>query len=133
MSTPAFTADCGHLIPALPDGHCGGTGYGQYPDGRRFCYACCALELQESMRNTGRAILYAVDSQASAGRALTIQDWAGKLNFPAYNITRSHGYGFGTRYEIVTGRFIGPDGKLWCFRNAGDNQIARCKRLKDAR
>ena len=67
------------------------------------------------------------------GSAWFVTDGAGHLNFVAYNITRSKGRGFGGQYDIVTGRFRGPDGAIWAFRNAGDNQIARCRRLRDPR
>lgn len=129
----SFTADCGHIIPALPDGHTGGTGYGKTRDGKTRCYDCCALETQESMRADGRAVLYVGSRYANGHTGIAITDWPGKLRFDAFNITKSEGYGFGTRYQITSGRFRGPDGKLWAFRNAGDNDIARCKRLKDAR
>lgn len=129
--TPSFTADCGHLIPELPDGHAGGTGYGTDMRGKTRCYECGAKYEAECMVRDGKATLYVIQLDHIGKYKIT--DWAGKLEFPAFNITRSHGWGFGRRYPIVTGRFTGPDGKLWCFRNAGDNQIARCKRLKDAR
>lgn len=129
-ATPAFTADCGHTIPALPAGHVGGTGYAveRGDDGteRRVCYECAAAFEALRMRETGRAVLYLASNA-------TVTDWPGVLRFLAFNITRSYGYGFGRRYQITTGRFHGPDGKLWTFRNAGDSQIARCRRLKDPR
>jgi hypothetical protein len=120
--TTAFIADCGHLIPALPDDHIGGTGYGLDAHGKTRCYACCAEVDRAEMLKTSRAVLYFVNLQ--------ITNWPGSLRFDAFNITRSRGSGFGHPYDIVTGRFRGPDGSLWVFRNAGDNQIARCRRLR---
>lgn len=121
----AFIADCGHAIPALPVGHVGGTGYGVDAVGHTRCYACCAeADRAEMLRNSG-AVLYFVGSE--------VTNWPGSLRFDAFNITRSKGSGFGYAYDIVTGRFRGPGGSLWAFRNAGDNQVARCKRLKDPR
>jgi hypothetical protein len=122
MTTPAFTADCGHQIPALPDGHCGGTGYAT-ANGKKICYQCASDNERAWMVEHGASVLY-----LSNGK---ITDWPGVLNFPAFNVRRSYGVGFyGRRYPIVTGRFVGPDGRLWTFRNAGDSQIARCRRLK---
>lgn len=123
--TPAFIADCGHEIPTLPDGHVGGTGYGVDARGKTRCYASCADADRTEMLRTSRTILYFHDEQ--------IINWPGSLRFDAFNITRSKGLGFGCSYDIVTGRFRGPDGSLWAFRNAGDSQIARCRRLKDPR
>jgi hypothetical protein len=77
------------------------------------------------MLKTSRAVLYLVNMQ--------ITNWPGSLRFDAFNIRRSGGRGFGYSYNIVTGRFRGPDGSLWTFRNAGHHQIARCRRLKNAR
>lgn len=133
MSTPEFTADCGHIIPALPDGHVGGTGYGiQGTSGLKMCYACCAAAESERMTLTGNGVLYLCYDIVKGGhqRGYKLTDWAGKLSFAVTNVKHSDGYGFGRRYDIVTGRFAGPDGKPWYFRNAGDSQIARCKRLK---
>jgi hypothetical protein len=130
--TPAFTADCGHEIAALAPGYTGGTGYAVTRDGRKICYQCAVENERKSMIETGRTVLYLVSRSPSPSK-WHITDWASQLDFPAFNITRSEGYGFGRRYPIVTGRFRGPDGKLWVFRNACDNQIARCRRLKDAR
>ena len=122
-TTQTNTLDCGHA----PSEHSTfTTGYGTDSDGRTHCYDCCANIELKRMIDTGRATLY-----FSKGE---VTDWVGHLKFSAFNITHSHGYGFGgTKYEIVTGRFRGPDDKLWSFRNAGDNQIARCRRLKDPR
>jgi hypothetical protein len=71
---------------------------------------------------TGRATLY-----YSRGE---ITNWPGTLRIPVTDSHSGKGYGFGDSYEVVTGHFMGPDDKRWAFRNAGDNQIARCKRMK---
>jgi hypothetical protein len=130
---PTHVADCGHVIPALPDGHVGGTGYATAADtGKTMCYQCAADDERLAMLKDGKATLYI---SRSADNRWVISNWTSNasISYAAFNITKSHGYGFGRQYDVVTGRFYGPDGKLWAFRNAGDNQIARCKRLKDAR
>lgn len=139
--TPAFRADCGHTIPALPAGHTGGTGYATTSDNRRICYECAAVATRAHMLAEGRECLYVVyrprhdttPAHAREGTGWFITDWPGVLEFPVFNVTISRGCGFGRSYRIVTGRFRGPAGELWTFRNQGDNQIARCRRLKDPR
>ena len=132
----SFIADCGHEIPALPVGHCGGTGFGRDEAGKTSCYACCAELERAAMVKTGRATLYLTDSTGgalddyAARDRMRITDWPGKLSFHVMDYRKSHGYGFGRKYPIVTGHFIGPDAYVWAFRNAGDMQIARCKRTK---
>ena len=68
--TTAFIADCGHLIPALPDDHIGGTGYGLDAQGKTRCYACCAEMDRAEMLKTSRAVLYFVNMEITIGRAL---------------------------------------------------------------
>lgn len=106
------------------------TGYGVDPaTGARSCYACCADKERAGMIETGRAVLYLVDSQASTGRAFSVQNWPGSLSFPAYGVSRKpRGGGFGA--QRTDAYFRGPDGCEWHAVNRGDNQIARCKRAK---
>jgi hypothetical protein len=125
--------ECGHPPSAHSATQC--TGYSTHDvNGKPFrrCYDCSAAGERRHMIDTGTATLYLVSKTPSPSE-WHITDWPGVLDFPAFNMTHSEGRGFGGKYPIVTGRFIGPDGKLWAFRNAGDMQIARCKRLKDAR
>lgn len=124
----AFIADCGHAIPAT-NAASGGTGYGFYKDGRKLCYNCCALQERATMIETGRATLYLV-SRSPSPTEWHITDWPGKLDFPVLYRTKSTGRGFGGSYQVTTGRFVGPDGFVWSFRNAGDMDIARCTRTK---
>jgi hypothetical protein len=121
--TRAFIADCGHEIPALPANYTGGTGYGLDAHGKSRCYACCGDADRAELLRTSRAILYFVNTQ--------IVNWPRSLRFDVFNIKRSKGTAFGHRYEVVTGRFRGPEGSLWAFRNAGDTQSARCMRIKE--
>lgn len=119
---PAFTADCGHTIPALPAGHCGGTGYGTDPEtGRTACYACCAERERAAMIATGRAVLYLDE--------LDVTDWPGLLRFP---IVERHNHARGTGgfhgAQRTDAWFHGPDGHVWHAVNRGDMQLARCRR-----
>lgn len=107
------------------------TGYGIAPGtNRRICYACCAERDRERMIADGRAVLY-LASAAPPGSALQLQNWPGSLTFPVRGHRRATGYGFGGSYPIVTGFFIGPDGRPWTFRHAGNNsQLAHCRRIR---
>lgn len=119
--------DCGHA-PSPHSPHT--TGYGTRTDGTTACYECCAEVDKASMREHGKITLYFADGKWP--HSPQISNWPGSLSFIAFNITRSHGGGFAGRYPIVSGRFR-FEGALWTFRNAGDNQIARCRKLKDPR
>lgn len=88
-----------------------------------ICYACCGKHDKAYMLEHGKITLYL--SRADDG--WYVGNWPATLRFPvshmkqgAHNIARS-------RYDAW---FTGPDGKQWHAVNIGDNQIARCKRLK---
>jgi hypothetical protein len=123
-----FKAACGHIIPALPAGHTGGTGYAERADGSRICYLCAGAEQRAEAQRDGRAVFYLVKSDRDGAPRWVITDWPGTFELPAYGMTHGHGYGFGRRYPIVCGRFT-LAGQVWAFRNAGDNQLARCRAL----
>jgi hypothetical protein len=97
------------------------TGYGTDINGDKYCYACCADEDRRLMREVGEWTGYLVGG--------TITNWPGSLKLPVTHVKHSHGYGFGTHYQVTTGNF-NFEGHIWSFRNAGDMQIARCKRTK---
>jgi hypothetical protein len=119
--------ECGHLPSKHSDFT---TGYGTGIEGKRSCYDCCAKQERAAMIKTGRGTLYLTSAAANGRMCDFLTDWPGKLRFQAFNVTKSHGYGFGRRYDIVCGSFVGPDDYIWSFRNAGDMQLARCKRTK---
>jgi hypothetical protein len=122
--TPSFIADCGHVIPELPDGHCGGTGYGVDANGKKSCYECCAKEEREFMIANGSTTLYLTKRDNGMWN---ITDWAGKLSFNVREIrTSRYGGGFGS--QRTDAWFIGPDMHIWHAINRGDMQIARCRR-----
>lgn len=116
---PAFIADCGHEIPALPAGHCGGTGYAVDREGRKFCYQCCAAEDRRQMATTGRATLYLT------GNELT--NWPGSLRIPVRAKSRGRHNIAGSRTDV----WFTFGGHGWHGVQYGDNtQLAHCKRLK---
>lgn len=120
--------DCGHE-PSAHDASIT-TGYARTSDGQRICYACAADRERADMIATGRATLYLVDSQASIGRAWTVQNWPSSLCFPVTHTRKSaRGGGFGA--DRIDAWFAGPDGYVWHAVNRGDNQVARCRRMKE--
>jgi hypothetical protein len=121
------TLDCGHPPSEHSDFT---TGYGTDDQGKRSCYDCCAKQERAAMIKTGRGTLYLTSAAANGRMCDFLTDWPGKLRFQAFNVTKSRGYGFGRRYDIVCGSFVGPDDYIWSFRNAGDMHLARCKRTK---
>lgn len=102
-----------------------GTGYGTDAGGAPcvLCYACCGEREAARMGETGRAVLYLV-KDAKGFHAVT--DWPGTLRFPATAERMRHPFA----REAYCGRFTGPDGKQWSYKNIGDSQIAHCRRLK---
>ena len=112
---------------------------------RRVCYACSAVLESETMTARGRGCLYlsreahvdgayflAGDARRGYAYDYRLSNWPGNAPFRLLGRVReSHGYGFGRRYDVRTLRFVGPDGYVWSGRNAGDMQLARCRRTKD--
>lgn len=115
--------ECGH--PESP--HSDITrGYGKDADGNRHCYACCAARDVADMVETGTATLY-LTKDASGQHEIT--NWPGSLRLHVYHVrTSPYGGGFGS--QRTDAWFTGPDGKAWHAVNRGDNQVARCRRLK---
>lgn len=117
--------DCGHT----PSPHLHfTTGYGTTLAGERHCYACIAVQDRRDMIETGRATLYLTRD----GSAWKVGNWPGSLTFPVRGVKVSrYGGGFGT--QRTDAWFTGPDGKEWHAVNRGDNQVARCRRIKGGR
>jgi hypothetical protein len=144
---PTHCSQCAQPLPAPPADSCG-TGYGcgkaeriaSHVDAPALkkgeslerspavCYACCAENDKRDMIATGRAVLYLVDSQASAGRHYSVQNWPGSLSIPvnAGGARRSRN-NFGAQRTDVWFTFAGA---TWHGVNLGDSQILRCKRVK---
>ena len=112
---------CGRTMPV--GGHGCGTGYGVTRRGKLVCYACCGKRDIAEMKRTGRGFLYFDD------RSGTVSNWPGTVKFKAYFIRHSwHNFaGHNGRRDF---RFIGPDGAEWCGANIGNNQCAKCRRMK---
>lgn len=110
--------DCGHEGP-----------YGESAIGETFCYACAALRDREAMQRDGAITLYLTRDRETNEHAWKITNWPGTLRFPAGRVKHSRrGGGFGA--QRTDAWFIGPDGATWHAVNRGDNEIARCRRVK---
>ena len=135
MNTATTKLDCGHT-PTATTG-CG-TGYATGADGRTYCYECCGENDRADMLADGRITLYLVragtrDDAPGIDRTRPhwqVTNWPGTLRFdclPGVRVSR-HGGGFGS--QRTDAWFIGPDGKNWHAVNRGNNDIARCTRVK---
>lgn len=121
-STPFLCENCKET-KTVPENNLG-TGYGCNEKGEKICYECCAKEDLKTMRATGKATMYLVDSETG----YMVTNWPGTLAFKCttprkgrHNITRS-------RYDIW---FQGPDNKIWHGIQYGDDtQICHVKRTK---
>lgn len=149
---PTHCHQCKGALPVNPPGHTGGTGYAckdaqpidyrpqhaeelkpgfRYVRAEAICYACCAVNDRAAMIETGRALLYATGRMfgENAGR-YEITNWCGTLRIVAttHKVSPRAG-GFGADRMDVW--FTGPDGKAWHGVQRGDNQLLRCRRLKE--
>jgi hypothetical protein len=143
MESQPICAECGATFPKPPASG-GASGYATCPDGRRICYVCAAEHERLAMVSDGHAILYLTTVDVPDGgtherRTATgwkryvyrLGNWPGTAKFNILGrVHESYGYGFGRRYPVRTFRFIGPDGHVWSGRNAGDMDLARCRRTK---
>ncbi len=117
--------DCGqdktHDIP----GGTGGTGYGTDGD-KKVCYACCAKRDTVSMSTAQKFTLYFVNT----AQGWRVQNWPGTLSFVAYGVTSERKPGKVRRYAFW---FTDSNGQRWQGTNNGNNQIARCRRVRQRR
>lgn len=95
--------------------------------GRFICYDCAAVLEKQTMAHDGHAILYLTN----VDNVLHLTNWTGYLSFNLHpNVKVSYNHGFGKKYTVHTFRFDGPDGFVWSGRQAGDMDLARCRRTK---
>lgn len=113
--------DCGHA----PSPHSAfTTGYGIDRNGKKHCYACCADNDRERMRQTGRTTLY-LTREDNGQWALT--NWPGSLRFPCATPSRAPHNIARYRYDA----WFTFEGMTWHAVQYGDNtQIAHCRRTK---
>lgn len=143
-----YCATCAEYRPT-PKGYggasyCGGTGYGYTShdaDAQALCYRCCGKRDEQSMRETGRAVLYlsrvSSDAERTTGSAerapylrasnWRVTNWPGSLTLPVLSLRRgSHNW---RNVERVDVWFIFA-GYVWHGVQLGDSQILRAKRTR---
>lgn len=130
-STHFKCADCQITAPVQT---AGGTGYATLRNGRKVCYACCAVRDRADMEKTGRALLYLTHETERRGpqhadevRIYYATNWPGTLRIRIGGAARHSRNNFGAQRTDVWFRHAGAD---WHGVNIGDNQILRCKRTK---
>lgn len=112
--------DCGHMSTPTQLT----VGYGIDADGKRHCYACCAVRDRAQMEEAGKATLYLVEER---GKRPEITNWPGSLRFPAGPVRKGRHNIAGTRYDTW---FDGPGGTWHAVQYGENTQIAHCKRVK---
>lgn len=101
------------------------TNYGMDKNNDLFCYPCCGKRDEETMRETGKAILYLTSKD---GEQAYVSNWPGtlKINVPCVKKGR-HNWGI-NRYSF----WFQFDGYWWYGVQYGDNtQICHCKKTKE--
>lgn len=119
------------------------TGYGQDSDGLKSCYACCAAQDVEFMREHGHITLYLSWDNEGVYRGANghgypyknarVTNWPSSLVFNnggrGLTVSRGHHNIAGVRYDTW---FVGPDGFLWWGVSYGHyTQLVHCKRTKE--
>lgn len=117
---------CGRLLPIIPKGKAGGTGYATDSEGRKVCYACCAEQDKTYMRDHDKTTLYLSKDTSDQWK---VTNWPGSLTIKPDYVKRSKGYGFGREYDRHDVWFT-FQGDRWHGINQGDNQLLRCRKLK---
>lgn len=130
--------ECGHP-PSLPTI---GAGYATTPTGARICYECCRDADLSQMERGEPIVLYLVDSgmRATFGERdqtypsaclYLVKNWPGTLTISPTRVKHTIGRAFGHRFDVHHVWFIGPDDHVWYGRNAGGNQVLRCRRTRE--
>jgi hypothetical protein len=103
------------------------SGYGISPDGKRYCFDCCAVRDRETMERDGNSKslpLYLVERN---GRPDHVGNWPGTLTYAVRTFRRGRHNIAGTRIDVW---FAGPGGE-WHGTQYGEwTQIVHCKRVK---
>jgi hypothetical protein len=100
------------------------TGYGVDKDNNKICYACCANQDLEYMRQHGKNTLYLTKNKDGKHE---VTNYPGSLRFPVWHIKESWHNIAGKRYDA----WFGFEGYYWHAVQYGDNtQIAHCKKTK---
>lgn len=120
----AKLCDCGH--PPTPTSV--GTGYGYDADKKTYCYACCAKNDKEWMREHGRITIYA--SFNEEGTEVEAINWPGTLRIKAKRFRRGTHMCFGVKYPRLDFWFDFEGYEWHGVVRGAHNEVATCKRTK---
>ena len=111
-----FCATCGN--ECIPEGCT--SGYGIDNQGKKHCFACCAMQDAKQMRETGKAVLY-------LGHGNEVSNWPGTLKIQPLRVSTSR-HNIGGKRTDVWFQF---ENQNWHgVHIGGNNTLLRCKRVK---
>lgn len=116
--------DCGH--PPTPTGGCG-TGYGYDDEKKTYCYACCAENDKQYMREHTRICLYATYRPEEG---VVVTNWPGSLKIKTTRFRRSKHSAFGKLVPRLDVWFE-FEGQHWHGVVRGEsNEVCHCRKVK---
>lgn len=113
--------DCGH----------NGPGAGRDAQGKTHCYACCAEQDKQTMRNDSRITLYLTHDKPYSPHCYIdgkVTNWPGSLSLPCRILYRKDGHNWGiARYDV----WFKLEDSHWHGVQYGENtQLVHCRKLK---
>lgn len=115
--------DCGH-VPSPHDEHT--TGYGKDSLGKTLCYACAGERDKETMRTTGKIVLY-LSADPMTGK-YKVTNWPSSLVIEQVSVKEGRHNIAGTRKDI----WFMFEGAQWHGVMCGEyTQLVHCRRTKE--
>lgn len=112
-----------------PQSKSGGTGYAEYPDGRRVCYECCAVLDRQEMVASGHGNRLPLYLTKKDDGSWSVSNWPGTLRFACSKPKVGRHNIAGRRYDVW---FNGPDGHRWHGVQYGEwTEIVHCSRTRE--
>ena len=103
-------------------------GYGTNKKGEKVCYACCAEEDKQWMRDNDKIALYLTIPDKPNYSLAKVSNWPGSLVFENVHWTKGRHNIAGVRYDC----WFWFEGVEWWGVCYGDNtQILHCKKTKN--
>jgi hypothetical protein len=125
MKTTYKCRTCGKVDVTVKPGSCFGN-YAIYRNGRKHCIDCAHKSELKAAIKTGQFTAYLVEDTTTSGRI---------VSFPGLEFAKVHG--IRRSWHNMAGRNGRRDvwfrmaGRTWHGVNIGDNQVVRCKVVKD--
>ena len=119
---------CKKEIPKQKAGSCT-TGYAKDKDDNIVCYACCAIEDKQYMKDHKKITLYlTMPPEGLYNGKSKVTNWPGSFKVICHGFSKGHHNIAGVRYDVWF-RF---NGYIWWGVQYGDNtQICHCKQTKE--